>query len=608
MARYTQDSKERVRDAVDMVELFASRTDIRRSGPGTAMARCPFHEERTASCSVDTQKKVYNCFGCGASGDCFRFVEELEGLDFKGAIEHLANRFGVELEIEDEDPEAARRREARERLLELLERTATYYTRVLWESKEAGRAREYLLGRGLTEEALRTFRVGYAPKAWDTVLLASRRAGYANREVFDAGLAVRAKGEGRLYDRFRGRIMFPLADRRGRVLGFGARSLSTEGPKYVNSPEGTIFHKREHLYGLHLARTAATRAGEVIVCEGYTDVIALHQAGMAHAVGQMGTALSEEQVAELARLAPVVHLALDADEAGQNAMLKAAAVARGRQLTLRVVQLPEGRDPADVVVGEGGPDEMRDLISRSVPFVRFRVLRELDRGDLSSAEGKDAVIDALRPVFADLPAGAVREDLVGLVADRLDIKPSLVGGWLSAAGPRSAPASPHDRPASSPAPSAAPNAAAAPPARRALSAVEQAERQLLAAVMALPQAGAAELERLGVEAAFTVPAHQAVARRLVEAAASDAQPSAPEDPALADLDDLLRAKAAFLEDPDELRAAVLAVEYAQLERELEHRRHSGQGGVIEVKQRLLALKAARDADAERRMGRAEEDD
>src|SRR3954466_5880222 len=331
---------------------------------------------------------------------------------------------------------------ARERLLELLERTATFYVRYLWDSSEAAPARKYLASRGLDEAVLREFRVGYAPSAYDKLLHAVRRGGVSNREVFDAGLAVRSKGEGALYDRFRRRIMFPLCDLRGRVLGFGARALGADQkPKYLNSADGAVYHKGRHLFGADIARAAAAKAGSVIVAEGYTDVIAMHQAGLRNTVGLMGTALTDEQVGELSRLAPRVQLALDADGAGQEAMLRAAKVAAGRRLELRVVPLPAGADPADLVAAEGAR-AMQRLVDTSVPFVRFRVERELSTGDLASAEGKDAVIGALRPVFAQIPPSALREELVALVADRTDLAPAMVGSWLAQGAGRPAAASP----------------------------------------------------------------------------------------------------------------------------------------------------------------------
>src|SRR5665213_2871864 len=403
MALYTNESKDRVRDAADFVEIVSARSELRRAGPARYEGLCPFHDERTPSFGIDPNQKVYYCFGCQASGDLFTFVQETEGVDFKGALELLAERYGVELQREEEDPKEAEKRRRRERLLELLSRTASYYERYLWESEEALKAREYLTGRGLGEEALRRFRVGYAPSAWDRVLLASRRGGFSERELYDTGLAQRSKQNGQPYDRFRSRIMFPLADVRGRVLGFGARAMSEEQkPKYLNTSDNDVYHKGQHLYGSDLARAHATKAGEIIVCEGYTDVIALHQAGMQNTVCLMGTALTAEQVGELARMCQRVLLALDADSAGQEAMLRASSIAAKRNLELRVVPIPVGKDPAELILNEGA-DAMKAAVAKSVPFVRFRVERVLAAGDDSSPEGRDRTIEELRPVFATLP-------------------------------------------------------------------------------------------------------------------------------------------------------------------------------------------------------------
>jgi DNA primase len=495
VARYTDDSRDRVRDAVDMVDLVGSRVELRRAGVNRFEGLCPFHDERTPSFGINPAEKLYYCFGCGEGGDAFKFVQETEGVGFAGALEYLADRYGVALELVEEDPAAAQRRAERERLLELLERTAAFYVRYLWDSEEAAHAREYLAGRGLDEGALREFRVGYAPSAWDKVLVASRRTGFTDRELVAAGLASRSQKEGRTYDRFRRRIMFPLCDQRGRVLGFGARAMGADQkPKYLNSSDGPVFHKGRHLFGADIARTPATKAGEVIVAEGYTDVIAMHQAGLRHTVGLMGTALTDEQVGELARLAPTVLLALDADAAGQEAMLRGARVAARRNLTLRVVPLPVGSDPADLVAAEGAR-AMADRVEASVPFVRFRVERELAAADLSGAEGKDAVIAALRPVFRDLPASAMREELIGLVADRTELAPALVASWLAQGS----------RPVADAGATGGNGASQRPPApaQPALDAAGRAERAFLAQCLASPVAGRAALAEMDLEAEFS---------------------------------------------------------------------------------------------------------
>jgi DNA primase len=261
--------------------------------------------------------------------------------------------------------------------------------------------------------------------------MASRRAGFSEAELLAAGLLSRGRGGG-VYDRFRARIMFPLADEKGRVRGFGARALrESQQPKYLNSSEGDLFHKGAFVYAHDLARGAAAKAAAVVLTEGYTDVIALHQAGIRNAVGLMGTALTAEQATKLRQLAPSVLLCLDADRAGREAMMRAASLVGGSGL--RVVPLPAGRDPADLVADEGA-DAMQALLGRAVPFARFEVERALEAGDLSSAEGRDKVLGAVAPVIRPLAAGIVRDELVRLVADRLGMGESLVNETLSGEG------------------------------------------------------------------------------------------------------------------------------------------------------------------------------
>jgi DNA primase len=520
VALYTNESKDRVRDAVDFLELVSARTDLRRAGPARYEGLCPFHEERTPSFGIDPTQKVYYCFGCQASGDVFTFVQETEGVDFKGALELLAERYGVELQREEEDPREAERRKRRERLLELLSRTAAYYERYLWESSEAARAREYLAGRGLGEEILREFRVGYAPSAWDRVLSASRRGGFSEQELYATGLAQRSKENGRPYDRFRSRIMFPLVDIRGRVLGFGARAMGEEQrPKYLNTSDNDVYHKGLHLYGADLARAHATKAGEVIVCEGYTDVIALHQAGMRGAVGLMGTALTGEQVGELARMAQTVLLALDADSAGQEAMLRASSMAAKRKLELRVVPLPAGADPADLIQRDGA-EAMRAVVERSVPFVRFRVERVLAAGDDSTPEGRDRMVEELRPVFATLPPSAMRMELTRLVSSRLALPESLAEQLLSAGGARRGASGGRGGRGDG-----GDHGGAAGGEGRAngsgargggLSGREETERAFLALCIASPEEGARALEGLDVDEHFSSELLRRVARHLRE--------------------------------------------------------------------------------------------
>ncbi|HET6547489.1 MAG TPA: DNA primase, partial [Solirubrobacter sp.] len=447
MARYTDESRERVRDAVDFEELVGARTELKRAGVRRLQGLCPFHEERTPSFGIDPVEKLYHCFGCGAGGDVFRFVMDTEGLDFGAALESLAERYRVPLERETEDPRDAARRERRERLLALLERTAAYYVRVLWEAPEAADAREYLASRGLDEGALRAFRVGWAPNAWDRVLNASRRAGYMDAELLAAGLIQPARERRGPIDRFRGRITFPLADERGRVLGFGARAMGPDQkPKYLNTSDGELFHKGRIVYGADMARAAAAKAGRVVLVEGYTDVISLHQAGVPEVVAQMGTALTEAQVDAIARLAPRALFCLDPDSAGQASVARGIAALRThnagratRAVEFRVVRLPAGSDPADVVQGSGAA-AMRELLDEAVPIERFEVERALADRDATTDE---MLTEAARAI-APMPPSVLRDELVRFVSSRLGLGEQLVNEALraparaAAAGPRAA--------------------------------------------------------------------------------------------------------------------------------------------------------------------------
>jgi DNA primase len=582
MALYTQESREQVRDAVDFVELVSARTELRRAGPSSYEGLCPFHDERTPSFGIDPVQKVYYCFGCQAKGDVFTFVQETEGVDFKAALELLADRCGVELQREAEDPRAAEHRRKRERLLELLGRTTAYYERQLWEAAEARHAREYLLGRGLTEETLRAFRVGYSPSAWDRVLVASRRAGFSEQELYTTGLAQRSKQDGRMYDRFRGRIMFPLADIRGRVLGFGARALgedrSADGPKrpkYLNTSDNDLYHKGLHLYGADLARASATRAGEVVLCEGYTDVIALHQAGMRNAVGLMGTALTDEQVGELARMASTVLLALDADSAGQEAMLRASRMAAKRKLELRVVGLPAGADPAEVVQREGGVEQMRAAIAAAVPFVRFRVERALAQGDYGSPEGRDRVVGELRPVFATLPPSAMRMELTRLVSGRLEL-PESVAERLLAREPPQAPAR---------------------PVAGVLSRREETERSFLVLCLASPEEGATALAEVDMGGHFTSALLRRVAEHLRDGGLREPMRGDPELAGV--LAELVVEAGREQAQPAMLEVQRLQLELARVDRQIQAARGQGAGDVSDLAHRRGQIKREFDGAYER---------
>jgi DNA primase len=406
VALIKESSVESVKAAGDIVAVISARTPLRKAG-ARYVGRCPFHDERTPSFSVNPADKLYYCFGCGAKGDLITFVRETEQLDFAGAVEWLAERFNVELEYEQTSPEQDARRRHRERLLALLEAATSFYERYLWESQAGSLARDYLAGRGLGEDIAREYRLGLA-LGGTTLARKALDKGFVREELRAAGL-VNARGN----DYFNGRLLFPLSDARGRVLGFQARKLREDDrlpAKYVNSPEGELFRKGDLLYGLSHARNAIAKQERAIVVEGNTDVLALRQAGIEPVVASMGTALTERQLRELSRLTKKVVLCFDGDAAGEAATLRGMELAAGQGFDVRVVALPSGLDPADLAVG------FEQRVAAATSYLLHRVRLELERAP-DRQEGFVRVREVLGR-FEDSPE---RQQALRFVADRLDL-------------------------------------------------------------------------------------------------------------------------------------------------------------------------------------------
>jgi DNA primase len=406
MARIKDSSVEEVKGVADIVAVVSARTQLRKTG-ARYMGRCPFHEERTPSFSVNAADKLYYCFGCGAKGDLITFVRETEQLDFAEAVEWLADRFNVQLEYEETSPQHDARRRRRDRLHEVLDAAAAFYERYLWDSQAGSIARDYLAGRGLGEPVCREFRLGLALGGTTLVRKALER-GFTREELVAAGL-VNRRGN----DYFSGRLLFPLADARGRVLGFQARRLREDDAlraKYVNSPEGELFRKGDLLYGLHLARTAISRQERAVVVEGNTDVIALRQAGIEPVVASMGTALTERQLRELGRLTKRVVLCFDGDAAGEAATLRGMELAAAQGFDVRVVALPSGLDPADLAAG------FDERIAHAASYLLHRVRLEVER----APDRQEAFVRA-REVLGRFEDSPERQEALRFVADRLDL-------------------------------------------------------------------------------------------------------------------------------------------------------------------------------------------
>ena len=426
MTRIADASVEAVKAAADIVEVVSGRTQLRRSG-ARYTGLCPFHDERTPSFSVSPEKGLYFCFGCHAAGDAVSFVEETEGVDFVGAIEWLAQRFNIPLEYEEASPEQDAKRRRRERLHGVLDAAASFYERYLWDSKAGAAAREYLDARGLGEEVCREYRLGLAPLG-STLARKAVERGFTRQELAGAGL-VNRRGN----DYFQGRLLFPIADARGRVVGFQARRLREDDPlqaKYVNSPEGELFRKGDLLYGLDRARTAIAREERALIVEGNTDVLALRQAALGPVVASMGTALTERQLKELVRLTRKLYLCFDADAAGEAATLRGMDLAAGQGFDVRVVALPAGTDPADSASG------FEERLAKSESYVLYRVRLELDR----APDRQEAFVRA-REVLARFDDSPERQQALRLVADRLDLPRETQAGLVPRRGAqRSAPA------------------------------------------------------------------------------------------------------------------------------------------------------------------------
>ena len=418
MARIKDSSVREVVSAADMVEVVSARTQLRRASGSRFTGRCPFHEERTPSFSVNPVDKLYYCFGCGKGGDVISFVRETENLDFVGAIEWLAERFRVPLEYEETSPRVEAERRRRERSTQFSSRrrrTSSGCSGMATPELPFGSTSRRV---GLGEDISKEFRLGLSPGRG--LAEKAREKGFATDELREAGLITVRGG-----DYFPQRLMFPLTDFRGRIVGFQARKLREDDPlkgKYVNSPEGDLFHKGSIVYGLHLARTAISKQDRAVVVEGNTDVIALRQAGFEPVVASMGTALTEQQVRELARLQTrKLFLCFDADAAGQEATLRGMELATAQGFDVKVVTLPKGQDPADAPAG------FEDRLGQAESYLHYRVRLELDR----ASDRQEGFVRA-REVLAKSEDSPERQEALRLLADRLDLPKETLRGLAPA--------------------------------------------------------------------------------------------------------------------------------------------------------------------------------
>jgi DNA primase len=438
-----QDAVAEIRDRIDIVDLVQSYVpDLKRTGR-SYKGICPFHQEKSPSFAVFPDSQNFHCFGCGKGGDLFTFHMLIEGVEFREALTDLASRAGVELQqgvgiVPKHD-------EHRTKLTEINDLAATFYHHNLLNASSGSAGRELLKARGVSDQMVEKFNLGFAPDGWENLLnfFGSRGVGVAMAE--EAGLVQpRKSGDGH-YDRFRNRFMFPIRNRDGETVAFGARAISDDMPKYLNSPQTSLFDKSSIVYGLDLAREAIRKAEEVVIVEGYMDVIAAHQFGYENVVAAMGTALTEPQVALVRRGAKRIVMALDADSAGQMATLRGletmsesmhgdedappnafgiARIERTQKTEIAIAELPADKDPDDVI--RNNPDDWKALTARAIPFLDFTIDMLTRDVDSSDARGKSEAVHRIAPLFRQLTDRVVQSHYVGELSRKLRLDERMV--------------------------------------------------------------------------------------------------------------------------------------------------------------------------------------
>ena len=381
------DDVRRVKDRLDILDIIGDKVRLHRSGRGY-MGLCPFHQEKTPSFSVSQERQNYHCFGCGRGGDIFTFVMETEGLDFRSALELLADRAGVELTQRHGAPRRSTS------LYEVMDTALKFFCELL-RAPEGTVARAYLERRNLTASDASKFELGWSSNSWDALWLHLRKNGVSEREALDAGLVL--QGQRGLYDRFRGRLIFPIRDIAGRVVAFGGRLVDGEGAKYINSPEGALYSKRRNLYLLHQARSTIRERGRVLLVEGYMDALRLHLEGFGETVASLGTSLTEEQARLMKRFTDRCLICYDTDAAGQDAALRGMYTLQSCGLDVSVITLPSGKDPDDLLSSEGGEQIFEAALQGARPLVlqHLNAVRPLLENEETRRRGVESLFSGL---------------------------------------------------------------------------------------------------------------------------------------------------------------------------------------------------------------------
>lgn len=448
----SDDAVQQIKDRINIVDVVGQYVQLRRAGRSYT-AKCPFHKERTPSFHVSPERGTYMCFGCGEKGDIFTFVEKMDGIDFKTALKQLADKAGVTLDNRQFKPQAPEEKKHEERLRDVCEAAVKYFEEQLRSRSDVG---EYLRNRGVSDDTAATWRLGYAPATWDSLVKHLKSVGFSNDEIIDAGFGIKSdKRPGEVFDRFRGRIMFPIFDVAGQPIAVSGRYFEPvpgarqegEPAKYVNSPETALFRKSKVLYGLNHARGAIRKADCILLVEGQFDVVLSHQSGLPFCVALSGTALTPEHLAILGRLSKRLVLALDADEAGLRSGLKSALMALGAGFDVKVPMFPPGKDPADLA--RENPELLKAAVRTSTTAVEFFLgaLRPAARDERAYKKEVEAKV---LPLIAAIESKIEQEHFVRLVAQKLGVSDTAVRAEVEKIAARPATAHPGDGPLSSP--------------------------------------------------------------------------------------------------------------------------------------------------------------
>jgi DNA primase len=419
-----------IKARLNIVDVIGGYVRLEKSGIHWK-ACCPFHQERTPSFMVNEEKNMWHCFGCGKGGDVFAFIMEIEGLEFREALGMLAERAGVELPQYRGDRHD---KEAKDRTLEVLELATKFYEAQLQGKPGASSIMPYLSGRGLSEESIRTFRLGYAPDGWRHLHDFLIGRGFRPEEMEQAGLVIRKEGSSGYYDRFRDRIIFPIFDIIGRVIGYSARVApggDESQAKYINTPETPVYHKSRALYGLYLAKQAMKQEGATIIVEGNVDVIAMHQAGLKNTVAVSGTALTVEQLSIMKRYGNEVKLFFDMDGAGQKAARRSAELALEQEMTVSIVALTSGKDAADI--GKDDPEQLRASVAHTVSAPEYFLNRLLLKYDRTTSDGKRHITEEYAEFLRAVKNPIERAHWVKRLAQDIDMDEKVVVSAVNAA-------------------------------------------------------------------------------------------------------------------------------------------------------------------------------